>query len=73
MAFLTRYTQYMTFIKEETYRRNNILRTAAVLIAAAGLLTALVSGCSPVGKDKEPQGASVTVSSSDEEKSNFEK
>lgn len=63
----------MTFIKEETYRRNNILRTAAVLIAAAGLLTALVSGCSPVGKDKEPQGASVTVSSSDEEKSNFEK
>ena len=41
-------------------------------MAAAGLLTALVSGCSPAGNAKEPQGTSVTVSS-DEEKSNYEK
>ena len=71
MVILKRYTQYMIFIKEETYRRKYITRAAAVLLFAAGLATAFVSGCSPIGKAKEPQGASVT--SSTDEKSNYEK
>ena len=58
----------MTFIKEETYRRRYITCAAAVLLAAA-----FVSGCSPIGKAKEPQGASVTVSSASEENGNYEK
>ena len=62
----------MIFIKEETYRRINMIRAAVVLFAAAGLSTAFFSGCSPAVQAKEPQGTSV-IASSAEDKDNYEK
>ena len=62
----------MIFIKEETYRRFNLIRTAAILLAAAGLAMAFFSGCSPAGKAEETQGTSV-IASSAEDKDNYEK
>ena len=63
----------MLYLKEENYRRMNMVRAAVILLAAACLTTAFVSGCSPAGKAKEPQGASVTSAAVSEEKSNYEK
>ena len=64
----------MIFIKEETYRRKYKAGMAAVLMAACVLSSLFVPGCSPVGKEKEPQGASVTASETvQEENSNYEK
>lgn len=68
-----RYTLYMIFLKEETYRQKNKARMAVRVLAALGIAAVLFAGCTPAGQDKEPEGTSVTSSEIAEEKSNYEK